>query len=207
MHLTRLEYQLLVHLCTHPDRVLTHQQILKAVWGPNHTADTHYLRVFMAGLRKKIEDDPTRPRHLLTEIGVGVPLCSLAFHRRCFYTAWARGGHSSGRPAPLTRLRDGPVFKAEVSIEAPSKTRTLCARARQIWLPNICMRRFMRAIRAREADARQPLGSMVIELRLHLMLVYEAVWALRRLPASAGSQNDERANDAPSKWGNRWGNK
>lgn len=71
LHLTRLEYQLLAHLCNRPDRVLTHQQILKAVWGPNHTADTHYLRVFMAGLRKKIEDDPTRPRHLLTEIGVG----------------------------------------------------------------------------------------------------------------------------------------
>ncbi|MDH4556390.1 response regulator [Pseudomonas sp. BN417] len=71
LHLTRLEYQLLVHMCTHPDRVLTHQQLLKAVWGPGHAADTHYLRVFMAGLRKKVEDDPTRPRHLLTEIGVG----------------------------------------------------------------------------------------------------------------------------------------
>lgn len=71
LHLTRLEYQLLAHVCTHPDRVLTHQQLLKAVWGPNHAADTHYLRVFMAGLRKKVEDDPTRPRHLLTEIGVG----------------------------------------------------------------------------------------------------------------------------------------
>ncbi|WP_435609164.1 response regulator [Pseudomonas knackmussii] len=71
LHLTRLEYRLLVHLCTHPDRVLTHLHLLRAVWGPSHTEDTHYLRVFMANLRKKIEEDPARPRHLLTEVGVG----------------------------------------------------------------------------------------------------------------------------------------
>ncbi|CDF84413.1 KDP operon transcriptional regulatory protein KdpE [Pseudomonas knackmussii B13] len=71
LHLTRLEYRLLVHLCTHPDRVLTHLHLLRAVWGPSHTEDTHYLRVFMANLRKKIEEEPARPRHLLTEVGVG----------------------------------------------------------------------------------------------------------------------------------------
>ncbi|RBC00988.1 response regulator [Pseudomonas sp. MWU12-2115] len=71
LHLTPLEYRLLVHLCSHPDRVLTHLQLLKAVWGPSHTTDTPYLRVFMGGLRKKVEVDPSRPRHLVTETGVG----------------------------------------------------------------------------------------------------------------------------------------
>ncbi|MCX7077932.1 MAG: two-component system response regulator KdpE [Pseudomonas sp.] len=71
VHLTPLEYRLLTHLCAHPDRVLTHLQLLKAVWGPSHQADTQYLRVFMGGLRKKIEADPSQPCHLLTETGVG----------------------------------------------------------------------------------------------------------------------------------------
>lgn len=71
LHLTPLEYHLLVHLCSHPNRVLTHQQLLKAVWGHAHTTDTPYLRVFMGGLRKKVEADPSQPRHLITETGVG----------------------------------------------------------------------------------------------------------------------------------------
>lgn len=71
VHLTPLEYRLLIHLCAHPDRVLTHLQLLKAVWGPMHGTDTQYLRVFMGGLRKKIEADPSQPRHLVTETGVG----------------------------------------------------------------------------------------------------------------------------------------
>nr|WP_319527926.1 response regulator [Pseudomonas laurentiana] len=71
LHLTPLEYRLLVHLCSHPNRVLTHMQLLKAVWGPSHTTDTPYLRVFMGGLRKKVEVDPSQPRHLVTETGVG----------------------------------------------------------------------------------------------------------------------------------------
>lgn len=71
LHLTPLEYRLLVHLCAHPNRVLTHSQLLKAVWGPGHSTDTPYLRVFMGGLRKKVEVDPSQPRHLVTETGVG----------------------------------------------------------------------------------------------------------------------------------------
>ncbi len=71
VHLTPLEYRLLIHLCTEPDRVLTHRQLLKAVWGPAHASDTPYLRVFMGALRRKIEADPSQPRHLLTETGVG----------------------------------------------------------------------------------------------------------------------------------------
>ncbi len=71
LHLTPIEYRLLTHLVAHPDRVLTHRQLLKAVWGPAHADDTHYVRVYMGGLRKKIEADPSMPRHLITETGVG----------------------------------------------------------------------------------------------------------------------------------------
>ena len=71
LHLTPIEYQLLTHLASQPDRVITHQQLLKAVWGPGHAEDTHYLRVHMANLRKKIELQPSMPRHLITEAGIG----------------------------------------------------------------------------------------------------------------------------------------
>ncbi|MDE2613926.1 MAG: response regulator [Burkholderiales bacterium] len=71
LHLTPIEYRLLTHLAAQPDRVVTHQQLLKAVWGPGHAQDTHYVRVHMANLRKKVEDDASMPRHLLTEAGIG----------------------------------------------------------------------------------------------------------------------------------------
>jgi two-component system KDP operon response regulator KdpE len=71
LHLTPIEYRLLTHLATQPDRVVTHQQLLKSVWGPGHAEDTHYVRVHMANLRKKVEDDASMPKHLLTEAGIG----------------------------------------------------------------------------------------------------------------------------------------
>lgn len=71
LHLTPIEYKLLTHLASLPDRVVTHQQLLKAVWGPGHAQDTHYVRVHMANLRKKVEVNPSMPRHLLTESGIG----------------------------------------------------------------------------------------------------------------------------------------
>ena len=71
LHLTPIEYRLLTHLAAHPDRVLTHRQVLRAVWGPSHAEDTHYLRVYMGHLRRKIEADPSQPRHLVTETGIG----------------------------------------------------------------------------------------------------------------------------------------
>lgn len=74
IHLTPLEYRLLGVLLRHPGRVLTHAQLLKDVWGPGHVGQEHYVRVYMANLRQKLEEDPTRPRHLLTEIGVGYRL-------------------------------------------------------------------------------------------------------------------------------------
>ena len=74
VHLTPLEYRLLVTLARHAGKVLTHRFLLKEVWGPGEAAETHYLRVYMAGLRRKIEADPARPRYLLTEQGVGYRL-------------------------------------------------------------------------------------------------------------------------------------
>jgi two-component system KDP operon response regulator KdpE len=71
MHLTPIEFRLLAYLVAHPDRVLTHRQLLRAVWGPSHSEDSHYLRVYMGHLRRKLEGDPARPVHLLTETGVG----------------------------------------------------------------------------------------------------------------------------------------
>jgi len=71
VHLTPIEYRLLAHLAAHPHSVLTHRQLLQAVWGPGHVEDSHYLRVYMATLRKKIERDPAKPAHLVTETGIG----------------------------------------------------------------------------------------------------------------------------------------
>lgn len=71
LHLTPIEYKLLTHLTAQPDRVITHAQLLKAVWGPGHLEDSHYVRVHMANLRKKIEAQPSMPRHLITETGIG----------------------------------------------------------------------------------------------------------------------------------------
>ena len=74
IHLTPLEYKLLCTLIQHAGKVLTHRFLLKEVWGPNHTEETPYLRVFMASLRRKIEADPAQPKYLLTEPGVGYRL-------------------------------------------------------------------------------------------------------------------------------------
>jgi two-component system KDP operon response regulator KdpE len=74
VHLTPIEYRLLTTMVRHAGKVLTHRQLLREVWGPNHTEDAHYLRVFMAQLRRKIERDPAQPRYLLTEPGVGYRL-------------------------------------------------------------------------------------------------------------------------------------
>jgi two-component system KDP operon response regulator KdpE len=71
VHLTPIEYRLLALLTAWPDRVLTHRHLLKELWGPSHADDAHYLRVHMGNLRKKIEQDPSRPKWLVTETGVG----------------------------------------------------------------------------------------------------------------------------------------
>jgi two-component system KDP operon response regulator KdpE len=76
VHLTPLEYRLLTTLVQHAGKVLTHRFLLKEVWGPQQVQENHYLRVYMAGLRRKIEADPAQPKYLLTETGVGYRLKS-----------------------------------------------------------------------------------------------------------------------------------
>ena len=76
IHLTPIEYRLLTTLVKYAGRVVTHRQLLKEVWGPDSTSETHYLRVYMTQLRHKIEADPAQPRFLLTEPGVGYRLAA-----------------------------------------------------------------------------------------------------------------------------------
>ncbi len=77
LRLTPMEYKLLCLLARNVDRVLTHQYILREVWGGTQESDLASLRVFMATLRKKIEDDPARPRYIQTRVGVGYRMLRL----------------------------------------------------------------------------------------------------------------------------------
>jgi two-component system KDP operon response regulator KdpE len=74
VRLTPIEFRLLATLAKQLGMVVTHRQLLTQVWGPTHASDTHYLRIYMKQLREKFEVDPVRPRHLLTETGVGYRL-------------------------------------------------------------------------------------------------------------------------------------
>jgi two-component system, OmpR family, KDP operon response regulator KdpE len=74
VHLTPIEFDLLRVLAQHHGRLLTHRQLLQEVWGPEYGEETHYLRVHIAHIRAKLEPDPQRPRHLVTEPGVGYRL-------------------------------------------------------------------------------------------------------------------------------------
>jgi two-component system, OmpR family, KDP operon response regulator KdpE len=74
VHLTPIEYKLLATLVKHAGRVITHRQLLREVWGPNSSDQTQYLRVYMGQLRHKLEQNPSRPRFLTTEPGVGYRL-------------------------------------------------------------------------------------------------------------------------------------
>lgn len=71
LKLTPKEFELLSFLARHAGRVVTHRQILAAVWGPAHTGDTQYLRVYVGQLRQKVEEEPSDPRIVLTEPGIG----------------------------------------------------------------------------------------------------------------------------------------
>lgn len=74
VHLTPTEYRLLSVLVANAGRVLTQRQLLREVWGPSYTDQSHYLRIYMGHLRQKLEADPAQPRHLLTETAVGYRL-------------------------------------------------------------------------------------------------------------------------------------
>jgi two-component system KDP operon response regulator KdpE len=74
VHLTPIEYRLLVALVHHAGKVVTHRQLLQEVWGPQAAEQAHYLRVYIGHLRRKLEGDAAQPRYLLTEAGVGYRL-------------------------------------------------------------------------------------------------------------------------------------
>lgn len=78
--LTPTEYEILKKLAIDTGRVLTHKQLLKSIWGSQYEKETHYLRVYVASLRRKIESDPTRPEYIITEPGVGYRLVEPATH-------------------------------------------------------------------------------------------------------------------------------
>ncbi len=87
LHLTPTEWRLLEILLSAPGQLVGSQRLLADVWGPGFERSTHYLRFHMAGLRRKLEDDPHRPRHLLTEPGMGYR-----------YQPWQGGCSDAGRP-------------------------------------------------------------------------------------------------------------
>jgi two-component system KDP operon response regulator KdpE len=74
VHLTPIEYRLLTYLIKNAGKVVTHNQLLKEVWGPAYAGQTHYVRVYMGMLRHKLEEDPSRPRFFINEPGVGYRL-------------------------------------------------------------------------------------------------------------------------------------
>jgi len=71
VHLTQIEYRLLILLIANPGKVLTHRHLLREVWGPSFVESSHYLRVYVGHLRQKLEADPAQPQHIRTETGVG----------------------------------------------------------------------------------------------------------------------------------------
>jgi len=79
MHLTPIEYRLLATLVSHAGRVMTHRQLMTAVWGIAYADKSHYLRIYMSALRQKLEADPTRPQILMTEPGTGYRLATEEF--------------------------------------------------------------------------------------------------------------------------------
>lgn len=76
IHLTPTEFRLLATLAAHPGRVMTHNQLLRAVWGLGYESEMRYLRVYIALLRQKIEDDPAHPKYILTEPRIGYRVCN-----------------------------------------------------------------------------------------------------------------------------------
>jgi two-component system KDP operon response regulator KdpE len=74
VHLTRIEWGVLELLARNRGKLVSQRELLKGVWGPQHERETHYLRIYMGQLRQKLEDDPSHPRHLLTETGMGYRL-------------------------------------------------------------------------------------------------------------------------------------
>lgn len=81
VHLTPVEYKLAAALVSREGQVLTHRQLLREVWGPGSIEHNHYLRIYLGHLRRKLEVDPARPVHFLTETGVGYRFVAVPMHR------------------------------------------------------------------------------------------------------------------------------
>lgn len=101
------EWQFLELLVRNPNKLVTHGQLLSQVWGPQYGGETHYLRVYVARIRRKLEPDPARPRHFLTEPGMGYR----------FVTPQGAGASFSARMSPPT----SPEVDAS-SLERPGQT-------------------------------------------------------------------------------------
>jgi len=98
------EFDLLRHLVMHAGKVLTHRHLLREVWGPAQADEVQYLRVFIRGLRHKLEPDPTRPTHILTELGVGYRLQLPPEQRAGGVVAFSSGNHAQGVAAAARLL-------------------------------------------------------------------------------------------------------
>ena len=96
--LTPKEYRLLQVLAQHAGNVVTHQHLLKEVWGSIHVHDTHYLRIFVRKLRQKIEPNPDNPRILMTELGVGYRLAQMPTEGENGWVAAEAGGEQRAKP-------------------------------------------------------------------------------------------------------------
>ena len=99
--LTPKEFELLSFLARHAGRVVTHKQILTAVWGPAHTEDTQYLRVYIGQLRQKIEEHPDDPRIDSDRAGHRLSDCRELIAGRCWWTSQLQFAADPLRPAPL----------------------------------------------------------------------------------------------------------
>ena len=101
--LTPKEYRLLQVLAQHAGNVVTHQHLLKEVWGSTHLHDTHYLRIFVRKLRQKIEPRPDSPRILVTELGVGYRLAQTGAEGENADYLWVYG--RAGEPCPRCKTK------------------------------------------------------------------------------------------------------
>jgi two-component system KDP operon response regulator KdpE len=114
------EYRLLYHLASNPGRVLPYESLLARVWGPEYHQETHYVRLYVAYLRQKIEPDPAHPRYIFTERGLG--------YRFVDYRQEARGARRPGAPAAPGRPETGraarrPVAPGDYALKAGRQSR------------------------------------------------------------------------------------
>ena len=124
IHLTPIEWALLAHLAQRPGRLVTHKELLRAVWGPEYLDETNYLRVHITHLRKKIEPDPANPMYVITETGRRLPLHATV-------TGAADGAVANdelGRQHDLLRLDRGALRRRRSPRSAPTPRSSPCRR-------------------------------------------------------------------------------